>query len=226
MKLSVIIPAFNEQATIAELIGQVRAVELDMEIIVVDDGSSDDTPQILKGLAGPDLTVLTHQTNQGKGAAVRTGLARARGDAIIIQDADLEYDPAEYPELVQPIFAGQTRVVYGSRILNPANGRSSFSFYWGGRLLSLATNLLYGSAITDESTCYKVFETGLLKGLGLSSSGFDFCPEVTGKLLRQGERIVEVPISYRPRSPQEGKKIRWSDGLRAVWVLLRCRLRG
>ena len=224
MMLSVIIPAYNEEAYIATIIARVRAVDLPKQIIVVDDGSSDATAAIVQGLAGEDLTLIRHDRNQGKGAALRTGLARATGQVVIIQDADLEYDPQDYHAVVGPIMQGRARVVYGSRILQAKNRYSYLRFYWGGRLVSLVTNLLYGSHITDEPTCYKAFETSLIQGLDLTCTGFEFCPEVTGKLLRQGIPILEVPISYTPRDKGQGKKITFKDGLEAIWVLLKVRL--
>ncbi|MFH1033237.1 MAG: glycosyltransferase family 2 protein [Pseudomonadota bacterium] len=222
--LSVIIPAYNEEAFIATLIARVRAVALDKEIIVVDDGSADATAAIVEGLAGPDLTLIRHGRNRGKGAAIRSGLARASGQVVIIQDADLEYDPEDYHAVAGPIMEGRARVVYGSRLMKAGNSYSYLSFYWGGRLVSLVTNLLYGSHITDEPTCYKAFETPLLKGLDLTCTGFEFCPEVTGKLLKRGIPILEVPISYTPRDKGHGKKITFRDGLEAIWVLLKIRL--
>jgi glycosyltransferase involved in cell wall biosynthesis len=228
--VSVIIPVYNEQDTLAQIVGRVRAVDLDKEIIVVDDGSSDGTAQVLADLAGQDrdeLVVLRHPVNQGKGAAIRTGLARVKGRAVIIQDGDLEYDPQDYPGLLAPILEGRAQVVYGSRLLGADRNRhSSLAFYWGGRLLTAWTNLLYGSNLTDEPTCYKAFAAELIKGLPLTCQGFEFCPEVTGLILKQGIPIMEKPISYHPRSRQEGKKIKARDGLQALWVLLRVRLFG
>lgn len=224
MKLSVIVPVYNESGTIETLLNRVDRVRLPMEkeIIVVNDGSTDATGDILKDLDGLKVIVRTHRTNQGKGAAVRTGLEIASGDIILIQDGDLEYDPSDYPMLIQPIVEKKARVVYGSRILGK-NEASYFRYYWGGRFLSFLANLIYGIHITDEPTCYKVFEAGLLKGLELECRGFEFCPEVTAKVSRLGEPIVEVPIVYRPRSIKEGKKIRWVDGFIAVWVLVKYR---
>ncbi|MBI4799077.1 MAG: glycosyltransferase family 2 protein [Desulfarculus sp.] len=224
MMLSVIIPAYNEEAYIATVLERVRAVAMPKEIIVVDDGSKDATAAIVEGLGGDDLTLIRHGRNQGKGAAIRSGLERASGEVVIIQDADLEYDPEDYHAVVGPIIGGLARVVYGSRVLNRANRYSYLSFYWGGRLVSLATNLLYGSRLTDEPTCYKAFETPLLKSLGLTCTGFEFCPEVTGKLLKRGITIHEVPISYVPRDKGQGKKITFKDGFEAIWVLLKVRL--
>lgn len=225
MKLSVIIPVYNEEATLVEIIGQVRATGLAAEIIVVDDGSSDRSSAILARLqntAEPPLRLLRHERNRGKGAAMRTGLAAVSGDLVLVQDADLEYDPADYAALLAPFADPAVEVVYGSRNLK-RNPRSSWSFYWGGRLLSWIANLLFGAHITDEATGYKVIKTGLLRDLGLETDGFEFCPEVTAKLLQRGIAIKEVPISYNPRSWDEGKKIQWQDGLVAIWTLARYR---
>ena len=225
MKLSVIIPVYNEQATLEEIISRVRATGLADEIIVVDDNSCDNSPTILKRLqngAQPPLQILRHERNQGKGAAIRTGLTAVTGDLVLVQDADLEYDPADYPALLAPFANPEVKVVYGSRNLR-RNGRSSFAFYWGGRLLSVITNLLYGSRITDEATGYKIFCANLLKEMDLEGNGFEFCPEVTGKILRRKIPIYEVPISYYPRTWAEGKKIQWYDGPIAVWNLVKYR---
>jgi glycosyltransferase involved in cell wall biosynthesis len=222
--LSVIIPAYNEAGTLEEIIRRVRATGLVQQLVVVDDGSSDDSPAILARAAGgvPPLHILRHARNQGKGAAIQTGLAAVMGDVVLVQDADLEYDPADYPALLAPFGKSGVEVVYGSRNLR-RNPQSSFCFYWGGRLLSWVTNRLYGSRITDEATGYKVIRTALLRDMNLEKEGFEFCAEVTGKLLRRGVRIHEVPISYRPRSRREGKKIKWTDGFIAIQTLLRYR---
>ncbi len=227
MKLSVIIPIYNEEATLKELVNRVEAVSLPKELILVNDGSTDGTVDILRRWeteARPDMTIIHHPENRGKGAAIATGLAHATGDLVIIQDADLEYDPQDYHKLVAAFDAPTQKVVYGSRNLR-RNPRSSFSFYWGGRLLSWVTNLLYGSRITDEATCYKVFRTEALREIGVESTGFEFCPEVTAKALRRGWHIREVPISYHPRLWDEGKKIRWYDGLIAIWWLVKYRFK-
>ncbi len=225
MKLSIIIPVHNEEATLAEIVSRVRATGLVDEIIVVDDGSTDDSPTILARLQNsnqPPLHLLRHERNRGKGAAMRTGLAAVTGDLVLVQDADLEYDPADYPALLAPFADPAVEVVYGSRNLR-RNPKSSAAFYWGGRLLSWIANWLYGSHITDEATGYKVIKTELLRDMGLETDGFEFCPEVTAKLLQRDVAIHEVPISYNPRSWEEGKKIQWYDGLIAVWTLVKYR---
>ncbi len=223
MKLSVIMPVFNEEATISAILERVLAVPLEKEVIVVDDGSSDGTWQALQRYAA-SCTLLRHPRNRGKGAAIRTALPHVTGDIVITQDADLEYDPAEYPRLIQPIVEGRADVVYGSRLLNGGAPTAGLLFYLGGRFLTWLANLLYGLHITDEPTGYKVFRTEIIRGLNLQSEGFEFCPEVTALVALSGVSITEVPISYRPRSLEQGKKIRWRDGWIAIWTLLRCRL--
>ncbi|MCB0212250.1 MAG: glycosyltransferase family 2 protein [Anaerolineae bacterium] len=225
MKLSVIIPVYNEEATLKEIISRVRATGLVYQIILVDDGSTDGSVATLTPLqkvGEPHLCLLRHKHNRGKGAAIRTGLAAVTGDLVLVQDADLEYDPADYSALLAPFADPNVAVVYGSRNLQ-RNPKSSFTFYWGGRLLSWIATLLYSAHVTDEATGYKVIKTDLLRELGLETDGFEFCPEVTGKLLQRGIAIHEVPISYNPRSWDEGKKIQWHDGLIAIWTLLRYR---
>nr|HID58685.1 glycosyltransferase family 2 protein [Desulfobacterales bacterium] len=224
MKLSIIIPVYNEESTIKTLLNRIALVDLpiEKEIIIVDDGSTDNTRSILKRINRPGIKIYYHETNMGKGAAVRTGLRAASGDIVLIQDGDLEYDPMDYHELIKPIINKRARVVYGSRVL----GRAPISYhryYWGGRFLSFLANTLYGIKITDEPTCYKVMDATLIKGLDLRCRRFEFCAEVTAKLGRMGEDIVEVPISYTPRSIRDGKKIRWYDGLIAILILIRYR---
>ena len=224
--ISVLIPVFNEQSTILELIDRVKRVEIDnvkKEIIVIDDGSTDKTLEILKTVEG--IRLLKHGTNRGKGRAIRTGINSCSGDVILIQDADLEYDPDDYEILVKPIISGKASVVYGSRRLNKANRQhSAWRFYIGGIGLTIITNILYPAAkLTDEPTCYKVFKADLLRDLNLTCERFEFCPEVTAKVLRKGINIVEVPISYYPRTISEGKKISWWDGFEAVWTLVKYR---
>lgn len=224
LRLSVIIPAYNEKDTIKEIIARVRAVELHDEIIVVDDGSSDGTREILKQLdLAEDLTVLFHDKNSGKGAAVRTGIQRASGDIILIQDADLEYDPREYPALLQPILEGRAQVVYGSRFLGGPRKAMFFSHMLGNKLLTLITNLLYDTILSDMETGYKVFRAEVVKGMPLRSRRFEFEPEITARVLRKGIRIYEVPISYNGREYWEGKKITWRDGFTAILTLVRYR---
>lgn len=224
MKLSVVIPAYNEESTLAALVARVRAVPLEgveREIIVVDDGSTDATAKVAASMEGPDLKVVSLRVNSGKGAALRRGFAEATGDYLIVQDADLEYDPGDYPKLLEPLRAREADAVYGSRILGD-NTRSYFSYYWGGRILTLAFNLLYGRRLTDLTTCYKVFRKE--DAAGLECDGFEFCEEITARLIRRGRRLTEVPIRYAPRSFKAGKKIGWVDGLRALWTMLRLRL--
>jgi dolichol-phosphate mannosyltransferase len=229
VKLSIIIPVYNEAETIAQIIERVQNVELDgveKEIIVVNDGSTDGTGAVLDTLAAHrsnPLKIVHHECNQGKGAAIRTALEHVTGDVAITQDADLEYNPQEYPKLLALFDDPAVQVVYGSRNLH-TNPRSSLSFYWGGLLLSWLANLLYGSRITDEPTGYKLFRADLLRSLDLESDGFEFCPEATSKVLLRGIEIHEVPISYQPRAFRDGKKINWRDGLRAIWTLFKYRL--
>ncbi|MBI3811441.1 MAG: glycosyltransferase family 2 protein [Nitrospirae bacterium] len=229
MKLSVIIPAYNEASTIGEVIQQVLAVdlpELEKEIIVVDDGSTDGTAEVLKQAQEQSadlLTIHTSPRNFGKGMAVRIGLKYTTGDIVLIQDADLELDPKEYVSLFEPIQSGKALVVYGSRFLEPDN-QIPWKSRLAQRILSPLTSFLYRSHLTDEATAYKVFKAEALKDIDLRCVGFEFCPEVTAKLLKRGHRIVEVPISYRPRTRAEGKKIRYlRDGLMAIYTLLKYR---
>ncbi len=224
MKLSVIVPVYNEEGTILQVIEKVKAVPLEKEIIVVDDCSTDGTREKLERIRGnKGITIVRHERNSGKGSAIRTAIGRVTGDMIIIQDADLEYDPNDYLELVKPIVEGRSEVVYGSRELGRNRKHSHLSFYLGGKFLSFLTNLLYGSSISDEPTCYKVFKSDVLKSIPLRCRGFEFCPEVTAKLLRKGYPIIEVPIHYYPRTKDQGKKIRWRDGLEAAYLLVRYR---
>ncbi len=225
LKLSVIIPCYNEKATIAEIIKRVRAVGLHHEIVLVDDGSTDGTRAIIEDEIEKrdDLRVIYHEHNQGKGAAVRTGFEAAQGDVFIIQDADLEYDPREYDVLLRPIEEGITDVVYGSRFLG---GPRKTMFFWNmvaNKVLTLATNLLYDTILSDMETCYKVFRAEVVRGLNLKSKRFEFEPEITAKILKRGYRIYEVPISYAGREWDEGKKIQWTDGPIALWTLLKYR---
>ncbi len=222
--LTVVMPVYNERVTVAEIIRRVRAasVPLDLEVVVVDDGSSDGTEQILKAIEDSTVRVLTHPVNRGKGAAVRTGIGRARGDIVLIQDADLEYDPDDWPVLLDPILKGKANVVYGSRFTG-ARKNMLLTHWIGNRFLSLVTNLLYATTLSDMETCYKVFDRRVLDGITIVSDRFDFEPEITAKVLRRGFRIYEVPISYAGREPEEGKKITWRDGFAALRALVKYR---
>jgi glycosyltransferase involved in cell wall biosynthesis len=216
----VLVPVYNERETIEEALRRVKAAPGEKEIIVVDDASTDGTLTLLE--ADPEIHLIRHPVNRGKGACIRTALAAAAGDVVIIQDADLEYDPEDYPLLVEPIRRGEARVVYGSRFLR---GRPPMRWpnLLCNRLLALAANLLYGAGITDEATCYKAFDAALLKELPLDCRRFEFCPEVTAKVRRLGIRIHEVPIRYTARSFDAGKKIRPWDAVDAFRTLLRYR---
>jgi glycosyltransferase involved in cell wall biosynthesis len=222
--LTVIVPVFNERTTVAEVIRRMRAVELpvSLQIIAVDDGSSDGSDKVLGALEDSTVRVMKHQKNQGKGAAIRTGLAEARGDLVLIQDADLEYDPNDWPKLLDPVLRGKARVVYGSRFTGER--KNMLPLHWmGNRLLSLVTNVLYSSTLSDMETCYKLFDAQVLEGLTVVSNRFDFEPEITAKVLRRGHRIYEVPISYAGREHDEGKKITWRDGFGALKALIKFR---
>ena len=224
MKLSIIIPAYNEEKTIGEIIKRVKAQRINMEkeIIVVDDGSIDGTYGILSKIS--EIKLLRHDTNRGKGRAIRTGLNVARGDFVLIQDADLELNPADYPELIRPVMENNARVVYGSRNLGKNRGKSML-YYNGGRFITFLANILYGINISDEPIGYKLFKTNLLKDLKLECERFEFCPEVTAKIAKRKIKIHEVPVRYNPRSLKEGKKLRVSDGLQAAWVLIKYRFK-
>jgi len=224
--LSVIVPVFNERNTVAEILRRMRRVELpvDLEIVVVDDASSDGTEKIVDTLEDSTVRVVRHPVNRGKGAAVRTGLGYARGDLVLVQDADLEYDPEDWPRLLAPILKGKARVVYGSRFTGER--KNMLFLHWvGNRFLSLVTNVLYNTTLSDMETCYKLFDRQVLEGITITSNRFDFEPEITAKVLRRGHRIYEVPISYSGREFHEGKKITWRDGIRALTTLVRERFR-
>jgi len=216
-------PVHNEVNTIREALRQVQAVNLKKEIIIVDDYSSDGTRDILSQIADDEVKVVYHAQNMGKGAGIKTALQYVTGDIVIIQDGDLEYDPADYHKLIEPIVEGRASVVYGSRFLGQITNMH-FLNYIANKILALTASLLFFTWITDEGTCYKVFKADLLKSLDLRCTGFDFCPEVTAKVRKRGYKIVEVPISYRGRSTEEGKKIRWRDGLKAFLSLIKYRL--
>jgi glycosyltransferase involved in cell wall biosynthesis len=221
--LSVVMPAYNERATIEEIIRRVLAVPMRIELIVVDDGSTDGTRDVLTGLARElGFTLVLQPANAGKGAALRRGFAEVSGDLVVIQDADLEYSPEEFPQLVELICQGRADVVYGSRFL----GRHRvflFTHYAGNRFLTLVTNVLYNTMLTDMETCYKVMRTAVLRSMALESNGFGIEPELTAKIFKRHYRVYEVPITYDGRNYDEGKKITWRDGFVALWVLVKYR---
>ena len=231
MKISVLIPLYNEEKTISEIIRRVKKVKLRKdflkEIVVVNDASLDKTSEKLQNIKG--IIVLNHKKNLGKGAAITTGFKKASGDIILIQDADLEYDPEDYTRLIRPIVDGFTDVVYGSRLKNyPLRIRGTrktplITHYLGNKFLSLVTRMLYRTDLSDMETCYKVFKKGVVKDLKLRANRFDFEPEITAKILKNGYKIYEIPIKVKPRGYDEGKKITWKDGFIAVWTLIKYR---
>jgi dolichol-phosphate mannosyltransferase len=237
MKLSIIIPVYNEENTIEEILKKVKSVKLpqdiEKEIIVVDDGSTDRS--ILKIKSAENklnisyLKLIRHNLNKGKGSAILSGIKKATGDIIIIQDADLEYNPEDYVRLLEPILDGKSEVVYGSRLkhypLRISGSRKTplVTHYLGNKLLTLLTNLLYGNGVTDMETCYKVFKKEVLKDININAKRFDFEPEITAKILKKGFKIYEIPIKVKPRGYEEGKKISWKDGFIALWTLLKYR---
>jgi glycosyltransferase involved in cell wall biosynthesis len=227
-KLTVVVPVFNERNTLVEILRRMRAVELpdgiEREIIVVDDGSDDGTRDVLRQLGDSTVRIVMHERNQGKGAAVRTAFAHATGEYVLIQDADLEYDPEDWPKLLAPVIRGRARVVYGSRFTGER--RNMLFLHWvGNRFLSLITNVLYNTTLSDMETCYKLIDKSLLDQLTLTADQFDIEPEITAKILKRGVRIYEVPISYAGREFDEGKKITWRDGIAALRTLVKYRFR-
>ena len=229
MKLSIIMPVFNEQETILAIIARVMALPIQKELIIVDDASIDGTTEILRAYdeskeKDQAISILFHTNNKGKAGAIKTGLKMATGDVIAIQDADLEYDPNDLLKLVSLIERGEAEVVYGSRYLKKKEEKNIYySFKLGVRVLSITTNILYRQNITDEATCYKVFKADILKRIPLQYNRFEFCPEVTAKVSKLGYKIKELPINYFPRSFEQGKKIGWRDGAKALWVLIKIR---
>ena len=226
-KLSVIIPAYNEEKTILEVIERVKKSKISYakEIIIVDDFSTDNTENILKKIKGKSVKIFYHKKNMGKGAAIRTGIRNSTGDVILIQDADLEYNPDEYKNLLKPVMEGKAMVVYGSRLeAIRKNIKNMYKLHYIGNLfLTLATNLLYGAKISDMETGYKVFRKEVIKNIDLRANRFDFEPEITAKILKKGYKIYEVPISFVGRKFEEGKKITWVDGVKAVYYLVKYR---
>lgn len=225
MKLSLIIPIYNEEKLIKEVLRRVRQLPLDKEIILVDDASIDGTHRILEQEVAEhpeDTILLTHKENQGKGAAIRTGLKHATGDIIIIQDADLEYNPEEIPQVIKPILEGKTNVAYGSRFLGEVK-RMRLPNLIANKILAFVVSVLYGQRITDEATAYKAFRREVIQQIELKCKGFEFCPEVTAKVLRKGEKIIEVPVTFTARTFWEGKKIGWRDFFIALYTLIKYR---
>ena len=226
MKLTIIIPCYNEEKTIGIIIDKVKKTNLQQikkEIIVVDDGSKDNSLEILRSIT--DIYLIENRNNLGKGGAIQKGLLKSTGDYIIIQDADLEYDPDDYIKLLNKAINDGELVVYGSRILNKKNNYSTISFYLGGLLVTFFTNLIFrNSNLTDQPTCYKLFKSEIIKNINLKSKGFEFCSEVTAKILKKNINIAEVPINYYPRKKKDGKKIKWTDGLIALKTLIKCKL--
>jgi glycosyltransferase involved in cell wall biosynthesis len=227
--LSIVIPVYNEEKTLQEVVRRVRSVDLPLsrEIILVDDASRDGSRAIVESLAGEGVRVFFHAVNQGKGAALRTGFREAQGEIVLIQDADLEYDPSEYPKLLAPILAEKADVVYGSRFIGSEAHRVLYFWHMvGNRFLTLLSNMLTNLNLTDMETCYKVFRREVLANITIREDRFGFEPEITAKIARQGVRIYEVGISYSGRTYQEGKKIGWRDGLRALYCIFRYRFFG
>ncbi|OGL44268.1 MAG: glycosyl transferase [Candidatus Schekmanbacteria bacterium RBG_16_38_11] len=224
MKISVVIPVYNEKATILDLIKKVESVNLEKEIILVDDCSTDGTREILKSLGDNKYKIFFQEKNSGKGAALRTGFDHVTGDIVIVQDADLEYDPNEYGRLIEPILHGKADVVFGSRFLAGPHRVHLFWHYLGNKMLTTLSNIFTNLNLTDMETCYKVFKAEILKSLNLKSNRFGFEPEFTAKIAKRKYRIYEVPISYYGRDYSEGKKITWKDGIIAIWCIIRYRL--
>ena len=224
MRLSVIVPVYNEQTTVRQLLTKLVKLSQVKEVVVVDDGSTDQTVHEITQVRSSKIRLFKKQ-NAGKGSAVRLGLTKVTGDWVLIQDADLEYDPRDYLKLIRKIIDKKAMVVYGSRSLNKKNRYSHLSFLLGGKIVTFFTNVLFFSNLTDEPTCYKVFRADVIKKIKIKGNKFDWEPEVTAKILKKGIKIHEVPISYKPRRIEEGKKINWIDGLQAIWTLFYWRFR-
>lgn len=224
LTLSVIMPVYNEKDTVLEIVRRVRAIDLVDEVIIVDDGSKDGTREVLKELSDlPDVRVVEHAHNQGKGAAVVTGMQTARGDLMVVQDADLEYDPRDYAKLVQPLLEGRCDVVFGSRFSHAKVKNANWLNLAANKFLTFMTNVLYGSRLTDMETCYKVFRREVVADMHIRARRFEFEPEFTAKVLKRKFRLIEVPISFDPRGYSEGKKITAWDGVVALWTLIKYR---
>lgn len=229
MKLSVVVPVYNEKTTVKEIINRIKAVDLDKEIILVDDGSTDGTREVLKELEGGNIRIFFNKKNQGKGAALRTGFSKATGDYVIVQDADLEYDPQDYHKLLRLINSGEVKIVYGSRFMGKRKrdvykkGNMLFLHLLANKILTFVTNILYGAKLTDMETCYKLIPREVIQTINIRSNGFNFEPEITAKLLKRGYKIYEVSISYSGREIREGKKISFKDGFQALWTLIKYR---
>lgn len=229
MFISIVIPVYNEEKTILKLLQKVNSVKLNKEIILVDDGSSDRSIKLIESWVKKhrNTKFFSHKKNRGKGAAVRTGLSKTKGDIIIIQDADLEYNPNDYHKLIEPILAKKCQVVYGSRFINKklkisGEKATPLPLHWiANKMLTRLTNILYGNGLTDMETCYKVFTKNVNKKLKLKANRFDFEPEITAKVLKMNYKIIEVPISHRPRNYKAGKKITWKDGVVALYILIK-----
>lgn len=222
-KLTVLIPVYNEKNTILEILRRVKAVDIPKEIIVIDDHSNDGTKELLLTLDDPNIKTLFHDVNKGKGAAIRTGLGSSQGDLILIQDADLEYNPSDYPSLLRPILDNLADVVYGSRFLGGPHRVLLFWHYFGNLIFTFLTNILYNINLSDMGTCYKVFRSSVIKQINLRSNRFGFEPEITAKILKKKFRVFETPISYSGRTYEEGKKITWKDAFVYFWCLIKYR---
>ena len=221
--LSIIVPIYNERKTLKQVLEQIQGLSLEKELVLVDDFSTDGTRELLASFKSPQIKVLYHDQNRGKGAAIRTALSVVTGDLVVIQDADLEYNPAEIPKLVEAIEQDSADVVYGSRFLGPHEKKYFNILYLGNRFFSWLTAVVFGQKVTDMETCYKAFKSSIIKSFDLKSNKFDFEPEITAKILKGGFRFKEIPISYNGRTYQEGKKINWRDGVVAIFTILKYR---